>query len=75
MPEKRSEAENEEMSRHFAEMYEKFQQLPPEERAEHTIVLSDEDFDALMERINNPDPTPNPAMQELLRRKPVWDRD
>jgi hypothetical protein len=75
MTQDRSEVENDELSRHFAEMYEKFQQMSPEERAEHTIVLSDEQFDQMMERVNNPDPTPNPAMQELLRRKRIWDRD
>lgn len=48
-------------------------ELPSEEREARTIRLSETEFAKMIELIENPDPTPSPAMQELLRSKPPWE--
>ena len=37
------------------------------------IVLSPEDYDALVRQLENP-PKPNAKLVELMRRKPIWKR-
>jgi len=43
---------------------------PPEK-----IVLPAEDFDALVERINNPDPKQIESLKKLLNRRAPWDKE
>jgi len=43
---------------------------PPE-----TIVLPAEDFDALAERLNNPNPEQIKSLKKLLNRHSPWDED
>lgn len=38
------------------------------------IYLTEEDYDAMMEKINNPDP-PTPFLRQLLSRSAPWDND
>jgi uncharacterized protein (DUF1778 family) len=38
-----------------------------------TIYLSQRDYDALVERINNPDPEQIESLRKLLNRKAPWD--
>jgi hypothetical protein len=43
---------------------------PPER-----IVLSAEDFDALVERLNNPEPEQIESLKKLLNRRSPWDNE
>jgi hypothetical protein len=38
-----------------------------------TIYLSQRDYDALIEKINNPDPEQIESLRKLLQRKSPWD--
>jgi len=38
-----------------------------------TIYLSQRDYDALIERINNPDPEQIESLKKLLNRRAPWD--
>jgi hypothetical protein len=38
-----------------------------------TIYLSQRDYDALVEKINNPDPEQIESLRKLLNRKAPWD--
>jgi hypothetical protein len=40
-----------------------------------TIYLSQRDYDALVERINNPDPEQIESLRKLLQRKTLWDKE
>jgi hypothetical protein len=40
-----------------------------------TIYVSQEDYDALIEKINNPDPEQIESLRKLLQRKSPWDKE
>jgi hypothetical protein len=40
-----------------------------------TIYLSQRDYDALVEKINNPDPEQIESLRKLLQRKSPWDEE
>ena len=40
-----------------------------------TIYLSQRDYDALVERINNPDPEQIESLRKLLQRKTPWNEE
>jgi hypothetical protein len=40
-----------------------------------TIYLSKEDFEALVERINNPDPKSIESLRKILNRRAPWDEE
>ena len=40
-----------------------------------TIVLPKDDFDALVERINNPEPEQIESLKKLLNRRAPWDKE
>jgi hypothetical protein len=40
-----------------------------------TIYLSQRDYDALVEKINNPDPEQIESLKRILQRKSPWDEE
>jgi hypothetical protein len=40
-----------------------------------TIYLSQKDYDALVERINNPDPEQIESLRRILNRRAPWDEE
>jgi hypothetical protein len=40
-----------------------------------TIYVSQEDYDTLIEKINNPDPEKIESLRKLLQRKSPWDKE
>jgi hypothetical protein len=40
-----------------------------------TIYLSQDDYDLLVEKINNPDPEQIESLRKLLQRKSPWDKE